>query len=885
MITGDSYAAALEKLYNDWYEPTIDKAAVRTYQSQLIENEEILERLKLERGWSRTAIRRTGLGWTEDGGRITIPYFNEAGYCTCIFLYNVFGTPGLPKMKSIRLNLEVGRVWPINVLEQEEHLVLCEGYADAICALSHDIPAVTIGSCSMKIAARDMRYLAEKTISICYDIDKEGQGQKGARVVADQIMNHTGNRSIRILSLPLKKGHKDLTDYLHEEKHTTGDFIQVMHSTPFHKPSPVCTLHSKKLIENDSGDDPVITLDDSRLERWFNTRWRSEGIVIGKSTFTYFAPKRMSIRCKRPLKKCKSCPFRDSAQIFEVSADDPFIIKLIEQKDDISDRTIKAHLGLKPSCSIDIDVLSAYTVLKVLLSPTVGSGEQADLRESYQIFGYYFGANLQTNITYLFSGYTAKHHKDGSMVAVILSAETVSTTLDTFETTTDVKEKLTQFRVPEGRDPFDHLIEYYEHSYPYTTGIKQRPLIHMAADLVFHSAVQFFFNDELVRKGSLDAIIFGDPRCGKGCIAEGLMRFYEHGEILSGENTSFMNLVGGIKTLSKFRGLCWGRLAIRHRDTVIIDEMSALDTETLGNMSRIRSEGVAEVSKDGINQKTHANCGILWLSNPRDRRLISRYSYGVEALVKLMPGPEDISRFDYAACVAMNEVPTEVINTNGQEKAKVWYSKEACHDLILWIKSRKATQIRFTEEATHEILAQAIHLGRTYTEVIPLIQHENVRFKLAKIATAIAGRIWNADVRNGEVLVVDVKCVLAAVRFLNCLYESPTLGYKFYSELQARFEIVNEQIVYNNFKHRALGAHSDTKELCEQILRHEHLTLFDIELLLGDKYLAQTFARDLVGLNCLLRKHNYFVKTKAFISFLRKVTKGEFKSQPTTSPQ
>jgi hypothetical protein len=180
-------------------------------------------------------------------------------------------------------------------------------------------------------------------------------------------------------------------------------------------------------------------------------------------------------------------------------------------------------------------------------------------------------------------------------------------------------------------------------------------------------------------------------------------------------------------------------------------------------------------------------------------------------------------------------------------------------------------------------MKRAIEFGKKYSPKIPLVQAENFRFKLAKVAASIAGKIWNADGNTGERLVVDTKCVEAAVRFFDALYQSPTLGYQYYSDLQKRFEVINEQVVYNNIKHFGNFANLTGKEMCEQLLRHEHLSAFDVQAIVSDKYQAQCLIHVLVKHNCILRKHNYFVKTRAFIALLRAVVKGEFKSESTTS--
>ena len=89
-------------------------------------------------------------------------------------------------------------------------------------------------------------------------------------------------------------------------------------------------------------------------------------------------------------------------------------------------------------------------------------------------------------------------------------------------------------------------------------------------------------------------------------------------------------------------------------------EASEIKTEDWTRLSRIRSEGIAEITK--INtQSTHARTRVIFISNPI-LKTIANYSYGIQALVDIVKAPEDIARFDYVLVVAHNEVEIKDIN-------------------------------------------------------------------------------------------------------------------------------------------------------------------------------------------------------------------------------
>jgi hypothetical protein len=479
---------------------------------------------------------------------------------------------------------------------------------------------------------------------------------------------------------------------------------------------------------------------------------------------------------------------------------------------------------------------------------------------------------VNANSIYIFKGYTVTHPKSGVQLPLLYEALPISTQLDSFEVNDAVVGLLDPFKMIAKEDLWAGLMEYYDHLARTVTGIWGRPVTHMAADLVFFSPVSFYFQGGYVRKGSLDAIIFGDTRCGKGAIAEGLQRFYQVGEVISGENCTMMTLMGGIKRENSFSGVAWGRMALRHRDTVIIDEMSGIHKDDIGRLSRIRSEGIANIDKYALHQSANANVGIIWLTNPRDSgRLLRTYNYGMEALHSLQPKTEDMARFDYAHAVAVGEVSAELINKvieNDPQACK--HTTQQCNTLITWTKSRKPSEIRFTVGAVEYILNMAMRLGSIYSTSVPLLLAENARIKLAKISAAIAARIWNTMPGNPNVLVVDEKCAQCTVRFLETIYKSETMGYFNFSEVEKKSKEIDFDKLERVFKDACGTADLTMSNLCQKIMMDNQIVEKDIKLLFGEDELAvKAFMSGLKRANALLRVYNYYVKQEGFIKWLR----------------
>jgi 5S rRNA maturation endonuclease (ribonuclease M5) len=885
--------AAVE-LYGEYIRPVVSQYVLEQYRRRLKEKPEYIERLAKDRGWRPNVIGFLGLGITSSGDRVAIPYFNEHGLCTAVFYYNVFGAINpatqepYEKLKPAKTGMETGRLWPKSSLEKSNEIVLCEGYADCILLLSMDVAAVTIGSCTNKITTKDVIALKEKEVYVVYDTDDPGQA--GARDVANRLAAR--DVVVKVVDLPIEhSGHNDVTDYLHVENHTLKAFFSVIAATDYYKPDVPELISSRTLLygETDSEDSlllssspsppPFVSLQGVRESTHYNKPYMTEAVVVGKATHTFFPPRKIRTKCQRPKEKCSGvCPFYHATgktRDLELDPEDPNVIKLFEAGERDMTRLCKEIWGVAPGCLLSCTVVDSFAVSKVLVAPPISRSQSIEKQtEAIQVFGYVFGVNIQQNVAYLFEGYSTAHPNDRSMVAMFLRYKPVATTLDSFKMTNEVRDELSKFRYVEEGSLFERLLEYYDHCAHSITGIKERPLVHMAVDLCFHSPVSFVFNGDFIRKGSLDVLVFGDSGTGKNFITDGFQSFYAHGETISGENVSPMNLIGGIKMLSKFRGLQWGRFVMRHRDTVIMDEMSAIKPENFSLLSRIRCHGIADLDKDGLHQKAEAICGIIWLSNQRDRRVMADYQFGIEVLRTLVPQHEDIRRFDYVVALAHGEVSSEVINRNGQMKQKHRFTQDDCHNLILWIKSRSPEQIEFTNDCTHYILEQAIRFGKEYTDEYPIALPENMRFKLAKVATSIAGRIFSAST-DGERIIVTKRCAEAGVAFLDRIYRSDALGYKAYSDVSRSYASFDVEELAQELAKYAEDTKMPFEKFCALFGMQKTISFDHIMAATAlEPAQMKTLKNLLAHHRCILqRTPSVYEKSRGFIRFLKGVLK------------
>lgn len=400
----------------------------------------------------------------------------------------------------------------------------------------------------------------------------------------------------------------------------------------------------------------------------------------------------------------------------------------------------------------------------------------------------------------------------------------------------------------------------------HVTKIYDRPEIMIAVDLTFHSVLSFNFLGNRVRKGWVESLILGDTGCGKTATVTSLIHHYRAGDICTGEGATFAGIVGGAQQFAGNWSITWGQAPLMDRRLLAIDEVSGLTIEMISNMSGMRSEGIASLTK--IHQeKTFARTRLIWISNPRGRNKgLWAYNTGVEAVQELIGRPEDIRRFDFAITMASGEVKTSIFNKRVEvDGTPHRYTSQLCHEQVLWAWSRKSEQITITPEAEELILKRAEAMGKTYHASVPLVEPADQRIKLARLAVAAAARVFSTD-EMGERVIVKPEHVEFIYQFLVGIYAKSSLAYDLYSRQKFAEETIGEVDEITEII-RGQGEH-----LVDAFLDSKTMNATDIELICGiEKTEVKDMVTALVKNRCLKRSRYGFYKTPAFIELLKTI--------------
>lgn len=414
----------------------------------------------------------------------------------------------------------------------------------------------------------------------------------------------------------------------------------------------------------------------------------------------------------------------------------------------------------------------------------------------------------------------------------------------------------------------DKLKDIYDDLADNVTHIYGRQDLHLALDLVYHSPLRFKYDNELIVKGYPEILIIGDTRTGKTQCAKALQNHYGVGVIAGGESMSFAGLVGGLQQLGTHWSCTWGKIPQNNRRLVIIDEAGGMSQEDIANMSSIRSEGRAEITKIQ-SQETEAFTRLIWLSNPRFSMTVNEYSSGIDVIESLVRFPEDIARWDMAIIVSKDEIRFSKMATRNRELVPHVYNSDLCKNLVLWSWTREVNEIKITQEAEDACYEMAEKMCGKYCTDFTLVNDAEQRKKIIRLSTALASRLYSTI--DGKTLIVHKNHVIYIGEYLNRIYDGPYFKYDQWSINQtAGRKIRNEAEVFEFCK--SIG-----KWGCGKFHEQRTLTLQDIENYLGITHdEAKSKLSKLLLNNAMTKargKGNFYTKNPAFNDMLAKYAK------------
>lgn len=782
------------------------EARIEEMVDRLLASRQALNYLREKRGFTRETIEKFQIGW--DGHRYTIPVRDKANALVNVRRYDPRAKQAKDKMVSWAAGTGTRRLYGVDILSVSDTVIITEGESDMLIGRQKDLPTITHTAGAI---AWDPRWNSEfegKVVYVCYDCDDAGR--RGARKVQRNLEKFA--KEVHVISLPLRGKGDDLTNYFVDQGFEASDFYELMHKA---SENANRTSHLNGLR---NGSVREVTLEETMNAEWVEQPLTFDATIAGKVQPAYLGPKRVEFNCNEGGgERCGRCPIsgRNHYEI-DVPEHDPVVLEALNKNAESRRRVLLKHVNIPHTCpDVEVTEVKMYAVEEMILvnPPDASFGSASNLSRRVFNVGEH---STPTNIKAKFVGMNTTSREDGRSILQSWEAKRSNADIDKFTMSDQIYDELSKFWPAEGQKPISKMKEIVADLEANVTKIYHRPALHIAYDLVWHSSLNFFFKGQDVGKGWLELLVIGDTRTGKSEAAKRLCHHYRAGVLTTCEGATFAGLIGGVQQLSGTWIVSWGTIPLNDRRLVVLDEVGGIaEKGIIEQMSSVRSSGLAQVNKI-ISSETYARTRLIWIGNPVEGISINDYTNGAMDAVKgLAKNPEDIARFDFALAVSSEDVKAQEINSKKPPRVRHVYTAKLCSQLISWVWSRKPDQIVWEKGVENYVLERAQALGGKYVSDPPLIQAENVRIKLARLAVAVAGRLFSAD-ETGELLVVDYEHVEAAEKLLNAFYGMDSFGY---AEHSANVLYQREQATKNTKALRNyLAANEEVLEVLAQCI-------------------------------------------------------------------
>ena len=762
--------------------PDIETGLIASYHKNLMQLTGPLRTMLVEkRGLTDATLTEFQLGWDES--RITIPIWDE--YNTLVNFRKYKWNSKDDQWKVINYKDELGnaygevRMYGIERVTDDsiKEIIWCEGELDRICSEQHGFPAAcpTSGAGTWKPEWTRL-FRNKERVYVVQDNDEAGRiatkkiCEKLYRIVEVYVINWPDD-------FP-EKG--DITDFYTSQRMSSEDFrILLDNSTKY--------LTDNDIKEDLAAEDPAETvhLSNSAEAENYNKRIKVPVMVSGKDGTPFLCPRRIKATCgsgaDSDSDKCKQCLLAVHAgeMIVDIKADNNAILKMIRCTDVAQTNSIIEMLGINKKCKQCNIIIEEYMNIEELrLIPKAEANFGFAKNQEYVVrSGYSIGKTIKANKRYTMSGYMYADPASQYATYIFDKAYPEKDLISDFELSTENIEHLKMFQVTKGKTVKDKFNDVHADLERNVTYIWERRNVAIAVDLIYHTVINFYFQEQFVKRGWGELLIIGDSGQAKTTIVERMMTHYKLGELHSGESSKRTGLVYSLQQNAGRWFLVWGAFPLNDGGLITIDELSGLSEDDLAVMSDVRSSGIARAT-GVVTAETTSRTRAIYISNPRNGRQLNSETYGVNAVLKLMGKTEDVRRLDLAMSVASGDVDPALVNRTLSSIPYVphTYTSDACNTRVLWAWSRRPENVIISDEATQCILTNATKMGTKYSSKVPIVEAADQRIKIARLAIAAAACVVSTD-ETFKNIIVKPEHVNFVVDFMDELYCSKSFGY------------------------------------------------------------------------------------------------------------
>lgn len=751
-------------------------------------------------GINEDSVRRFQLGWAKN--RLEIPILNASGELVNVRSHDIMRLhcawrdadkqevvyspseedhltgkykykpdwSGSGKVRSVK---DHGKpvVYPVSVLEDNQHVYLVGGELKAIMMLQIGYAAVCITNGEGAIPPEVSKLFAGKTVDIIFDADPEKERDefgdsmidRRAHAVGENLVLH-GAASARRARWPQR---------LLEVMPRGGDVNDLWNLVQ----EPFMALFDKwvHIGAANTANDEVVENDvsDIRFGELCSTEYllkdvRVRAQVVGHVDIPIVAVTSATVNCDyartgHSIKLCEVCPLMSCGFTTSRVLSPSEVVETLGAKPTVMEKWVKEAVGVPAKCRYPVISYENSTADDLIIaSPSDDHTEGADASNRRLVYITPDGKPLTDGETYSIDGIVMADSTAGNRYLLYSkSANRVSTAEMVFTEDKELDELA--LRVFAG-DIDDTLMRLAGDLADNLTGVYASPELHIASMLSFFMPFKYRIGGVMSERISPVTAILGDTTTGKSTVASQLARFYSVGRTIQCDTyPSLPGLLGGMESVgqhNKYYRL--GTVPMAHLRHLFWDEFGSLNEEIVRAMMSTWSSGIASRAIVGGRQSM-AWVRHLLTFNPRGNRSLRTYKDPYEAAAGVMLMPQALGRIDLLH--VQYQVKDRAAYMARASKVEHRYKTQLAVHTIRFAWTRTADQIIFEDDDHLRSVAYdtAMRMGNR-----DLLLPASARWKYGRVAAAIAGLLYS---RDGDNLIVKKEHVLAADVLYRTLYD------------------------------------------------------------------------------------------------------------------
>ena len=660
-------------------------------------------------------------------------------------------------------------LYPMSALSREDDIWIVGGELKRLMLWERGINAVTFTSGESNYSKDLCTLFNGREVKVVYDVDESGQ--RGSMIVGQALAEAGASVSVGSIPPDGLPSDGDITDFMRVNGWSIECLSRIKWRSiePAKKIEPIQT--AKEIKYKKVGFNSLV--DGEYLDTYIEV----PAIVSGKGITPYAVPYSVSARCREgeanQQPKCKRCSltsmgFTTPGFPKPVKLSGERVVDMTGLPKREMSKAVKESIGINPKCNAATLKIKHATVDRIIIVPTVDSNSSEEVYRHQQVYLITDGkGGPRENEGYILSGKLIGDPKNHAFTMAAIESRPVEGDVFSYEFSNEEHGKLREALWTDSYDAgsvLRRLISDLRDNVLFKYGMDTMLTVELMSwfmPFTFNIGQQY-----RCHKVCPEVLIIGDTRVGKSTTADDLGSHLGAGRYVDcGANPTFVGLVGGNTEVGSTRVFTWGVIPTTNRGHLTMDEANKLSLHTWGGLTNIKSSGVASRQTNSGDRKTRANVRFLTLCNPRGTRSLGAYDTPLDAAIEVVGTPQDLARIDLLY-VARALKDTSVYNKFHKSETPHNYTKEVARYHLRWAWSLNKDTIKFASP-TH-VLRRAEEIIRE-THGVMMIAPSEAKFKVGRVAVAIASMVYSFDKDTGGVIVTNEHVDLA-YNMLRSLY-------------------------------------------------------------------------------------------------------------------